>query len=101
MATETWNPETDDMPDGSVLYLSEGRGIYIPQHFAEVTKSECIVGVDDLARDLAIVADGPDGEWYWEAWSNILDNAIVVDPDNGQRYTLYQDGDLWLVPEHS
>jgi hypothetical protein len=36
-------------------------------------------------------------EWYWEAWTSILDNwEATVD---GIKCTLYQDGDVWMLEE--
>lgn len=79
-----------------LLYLSERRGHYIPRDFAADTKRECIAGVS--ADDLDYLAAGPDGEHYWDVWTKVEDNATVTDPQSGTVYTLYQNGDLWLVP---
>lgn len=79
-----------------ILYLSDSRGVYIPRDFAAETRPECIKGA--RPEDLAILADGPDSEWYWDAWAAICDNATVTDHDTGVTYTLHQDGDLWLLP---
>ena len=80
-----------------LLYLDGSRGIYIPQDFALETKRECIEGVDDEA--LAILKEGPEHDFYWEAWDEVLDNAVLTDPVSKQHFTLHQDDDLWLVPE--
>lgn len=77
------------------LFLSDARGIYIPRDFAECVYRDKVTGVTD--EDYAILAN-PEHEWYWEAWTEVLDNARITDTD-GTVYTLYQDGDLWLVPE--
>lgn len=87
----------DELPDDSILFADESRGIYIPQHFVEsfdVFQND-LLNVD--RDDLNTIANGPDDEYYWEAWQQILDNAIVRD-HNGKEYTMYQDGDLWLIP---
>ena len=84
------------IPDGSLLYLSEARGIYIPRDFATDTYPECISGVS--AGDMDILQAGPDHEWYWEAWESVLNNAVITARDSGKQYTVYQDGDCWLVP---
>lgn len=91
-----------------ILYADSVRGVYIPQHFAESIKRDKVSGID--MQDLDYLARGPndiaineqddnpephDSEWYWEVWQDVLDNA-VVDVD-GKPYTLYQDGDLWLI----
>ena len=84
-----------DLPNTSQLFADSARGVYIPQHFAESVNRDFLSGVN--ADDLATLESGPDAEWYWEAWESILDNARLTD-STGQVWTLYQDGDLWLVP---
>lgn len=78
------------------LYLSDARGIYIPRDFAQGTKRECVANVND--EDWQTLLAGPDHEWYWEAWETVLDRATLTDPTSGEQFTLYQDGDLWLLP---
>jgi hypothetical protein len=83
--------------EDSRLILSDSRGIYIPRDFCEG------MGADDAARigvsfdDVLICQAGPDHEWYWESWQSILDSANVTDA-NGNRWQLYQSGDLWEIP---
>lgn len=93
-----------------LLLLSDSRGVYIPQHFAQ---DFAIVGVDGLEdapgllawrgikpKDVETLRAGPDEEWYWEAWDSVLNNAFWLSED-GWRFTLSQDGDLWaLCYEH-
>lgn len=81
----------------AILYADSNRGVYIPQHFAESVKRECIEGVD--SDDWAILEFGPDHEWYWETWELVLNNAVLHNPDNKIAYQLHHDGDLWLVPD--
>jgi hypothetical protein len=78
-----------------ILFLDDHRGVYIPRDFANEIKRECVSGVD--AKTWAILEAGPDHEWYWEAWSDVIDRATVKDGDT--VYTVYQDGPCWLVPE--
>lgn len=90
------------------LFLSDSRGVYIPRDFAESIVRSCLSGVD--MADLDYLARGPhdieatddepahDAEAYWDVWATVCDNAIVTDTD-GTVYTLYQDGDLWLVEQ--
>lgn len=86
-----------DLPESAILFSDSARGVYIPQHFAESVKRECVSGVD--SADLDTLANGPDScEFYWDIWHDVEQSAIVTDPDTGIAYTLYQDGDLWLVP---
>lgn len=77
-------------------YLDSARGIYIPQAFAKQTRHECVKGVS--AEDWEILVAGPDGEYYWDTWSDVLDNATLTDPQTGFVYRLEQDGDLFLIP---
>ena len=86
-----------DLPENAVLYADSAHGIYIPQHFAESIKRDCVTGID--AEQYAVLESGPDHESYWDVWCEIEQSAIVTD-SNGQEFCLYQDGDLWLVPTY-
>jgi hypothetical protein len=88
--------DMDELPNGSLLLLSDARGIYIPRDFILEVLPECLTGVSDWARNT--LADGPDAEGYWDAWSDVCDSARVTDPKSGTVYTVYQDGDCWLIP---
>jgi hypothetical protein len=81
-----------------MLLLSDARGVYIPRDFALEIKRDHVSGVDD--KTWATLEAGPtnENEWYWEAWHDVCDRAIVTD-DDGVKYSVYQDGDCWLVPE--
>ena len=74
----------------AVLYASDARGIYIPQHFAESYNSEQWQTIDQA--DLDILLSGPEAESYWEVWDDVLNNAETVCGG-----VLWQDGDLWIV----
>ena len=79
------------------LVLSDSHGIYIPQIYcsdADEAWAQC-VGVD--YKDVQVCQQGPDHEWYWEAWQSILDNAHIV--SDGVTWRLEQCGDLWEVPD--
>lgn len=81
------------------LLLDSGRGVYIPQNFAQ----DCLGYPSDsengweFSEDAALVLlKGPDdNEEYWEAWESMLDRAIFKLA--GGTWRLYQDGDLWAV----
>ena len=93
------------------LFLSDARGQYIPRDFARSVKREAVSGID--TKDLDYLALGPGGcldeatelqegesergEFYWDTWQTVLDNCLLTD-DKGNEFKLYQDGDLWLVP---
>ena len=77
-----------------MLWLSDARGVYIPRDFCDIDKSR----VENVEPgDWEILESGPDNELYWDVWCGVCDNAIVTD-DKGNRFRLYQDGDLWLIP---
>ena len=87
------------------LFLDACRGIYIPRDFANCIIRDCISyptgSASDLDADLETLKAGPEGEAYWEAWQDMTDSLYVHEPQgNGTTadYTLYQDGDLWLIP---
>ena len=80
---------------GMKLLMSDNRGVYIPQHFGEQYGSEW---TNIRPEDLDIILTGPHRDEYWDAWSDVCDNAAFVD-DKGNTWTLYQDGDLWAVCE--
>lgn len=93
-------------------YLDGARGQYIPRDFARATLRSAISGVkpedlDYLARgpggvldeELPLAEGEPErGEFYWDTWSDVLDNAILTDPETGLKFRLWQDDNLFLVP---
>ncbi len=85
--------DSTDRPE-PILFLDDHRGIYIPRDFAACVKRECVTGVDD---DTWSTLENPDHEWYWEAWQDVCDRAIVTD-EKGNTYNVYQDGACWLIP---
>lgn len=78
------------------VFCDSASGIYIPQRFAEEVQYEFLSGVRE--EDMRILREGPTGEWYWQAWGQVLNDAVLTD-SNGQVWNLYQDGDLWIIPE--
>ena len=74
----------------SQLFLDGSRGIYIPQKFAEMIDPQDWTGIEP--QDLDVLRSGPDHEFYWDAWTSVLDYAETKD-----GRVLHQDGDLWLV----
>jgi len=100
------------LTEGVHCFLDSARGIYIPRDFARSIRRDCIAGVKP--EDLDYLAKGPDdclddpdeplaegetwrGEFYWDTWTDVCDNAIVTDPESGLKFRLHQDGDLFLV----
>lgn len=83
---------------GTVLWLNDARGVYIPRDFAGCfqDRAKNVSGVEP--GEWEFLEAGPEAAWYWETWDNVLSNAVVTD-NEGVRFRLHQDGDLWLVPE--
>jgi len=90
-----------DLPESAILYADSARGVYIPQYFAESIRRDCVAGVSE--KQFSVLCHDPNAddcpEWYWDVWDDVLQRAVVTDAASGLRYTLYQDGDLWLLPE--
>jgi hypothetical protein len=89
---------TEQSKPDTMLWLNDSRGQYIPRDFANSFKDRAknVTGVS--TENWKTLEAGPDHEWYWEAWDEVLQDAVVTD-DNGVKFTLYQEGDLWLIPE--
>ena len=82
--------------ENSELLYSDHHGVYIPQLFAQ----ECASSFKGINHnDLKVLLEGPEHEWYWEAWDTVLSDSSIV--RNGVEYMLHQDGDLWLVKSFS
>lgn len=105
MKTTSKSPHVQCLFDGA-------SGIYIPKRFAREIDRLAIAGVEE--SDLDYLARGPGGclddggeltegetvrgEFYWDIWQDVLDNAILTDV-HGNEYRLHQDDDLFIVPE--
>ena len=77
---------------GTSLLLNSARGIYIPQNFVEcVDANQWHLSEYDV-KELSDY----NNEFYWDDWNSVLDNAYFVD-DRGNKWTLFQDGDLWAT----
>lgn len=76
--------------------LDGNRGVYLPRDFAnEVIPLARVSGIQ--RSDIDILRAGPNHEDYWDAWETVLDNAVIHTGSRGD-YTLYQDGDLFIIP---
>ena len=79
------------MNESVVCLLDSARGQYIPKAFAEL----CNMEEWGISKEEAeILLSGPEHEWYWETWEEVLDSAEYINPA-GNKYHLHQDGDLW------
>ena len=75
------------------LLLNGARGIYIPRDFVDAyNPKEWHLSAENIA-DLS----DPDNEYYWDAWNTVLTNAYCYHA--GAKWTLWQDSDLWAIPE--
>ena len=80
------------MSKGLLLLIGDNQGIFIPQSFAERYGDNWFLVNSDA---LDIVKEGPNHPEYWDAWSDVLDDATLTD-NNNNIWRLYQDGDLWM-----
>jgi len=81
-----------------LLWLSDSRGVYIPRDFAKsfADRAKSVTGVSD--EDWTILEAGPDHESYWDTWTEVEQDAVITD-EHGNRFTIWQSGDCWLIPE--
>ena len=84
---------------GVTILLSDNRGVYIPQNFAEGFMPH-YWGLEDNNEDIKTLRKGPtsENEFYWDAWDRIIMSARHTDPD-GNVWLLSQDGDLFAYCE--
>lgn len=83
--------------DGPVCIIDGSCGIYVPQIWAERYGTAATESANVTAEDVSILLAGPDQEFYWEAWEQVLNNYCHV-VDNVKHF-LWQDGDLFEYPE--
>ena len=77
---------------GIQLLLSDARGIYIPMNFVEFFDlSQWNIDSKYIER-----LSSPADEFYWDNWDVVLNNAYSIDK-NGNKWHLWQDGDLWTI----
>ena len=79
--------------------IDNHHGIYIPKIFAQEYGAKA-KGIK--SEDLEILEAGPEHEHYWDAWDDVLRDAILVS-DTGTEYRLETgEGapDLMLIPAH-
>jgi len=83
--------------ENNILILFDGAsGIYIPKRFANEMDRGHVSGVTD--EDWEDLEAGPESEQYWDTWDQVLNNAVLID-NNGQTYHLYQDDDVFAIPD--
>jgi hypothetical protein len=85
----------DQRPE-MLLLVDGNRGIYVPYVFWGIYKDN-IIGGEGLPEWIGqAMADTEHEEYFW-AMEWLEDNAMI--DICGQAYSLYQDGDLWAIPE--
>jgi hypothetical protein len=84
--------------ENAILFCTGARGVYIPNHFAQAVIREQVTGVTDEQYAVLMLMDMC-SEQYWDVWQEVLDNARLTKPSTGVVYVLYQDGDLWMIPQ--
>jgi hypothetical protein len=82
---------------GVTILLNDSRGVFIPQNFVEVY-NPTHWGFAEDDEDIATLRKGPEDEWYWDAWNNVLARAEQTD-GAGNVWRLSQDGDLFAYCE--
>lgn len=86
-----------------ILFALDAHGIYIPKYFAESIDRDAVKlgGFNPSSIDecLEICAQGPEHEYYWDAWADLVDSLTIKLKATRQVFRLYQDGDLWLIDE--
>ncbi|GAF71625.1 unnamed protein product [marine sediment metagenome] len=91
----------DNLPENSILFADGSKGIHIPWNMASLNSNDRLQWHNFKPTDIDILLDGPDHPDYWEVWEDVL-NEVTVTLENPNdvfnTYSLYQDGDLWLVP---
>jgi hypothetical protein len=82
------------------LLVDDHHGIYVMQVFCK-SYAAYITNMEEVKEDFQTCLNGPDDEFYHDAWSNLLDNVKFTN-DRGEKYTignLGESGDLWAIPD--
>ncbi len=72
--------------------LDGSRGRYVPHQFVISGWAE---KMNVCPKDQKILKEGPDNPDYWETWDDVVATATFT--ENGNKYGLEQEGDLFLV----
>lgn len=74
----------------SAMLVPDHHGIYVPKTFVE-NYDPHVWNVKE--EDANVLEAGPDGQYYWETWDDVLGYAYY------EAWRLYQDGDLYAEAE--
>lgn len=84
------------MTNAIELLVDDHHGVYVPKVF--VTNYDMSVWSNVDWDDIETIEKGPEAEWYWEAWQDIIDNATYVHKGH-TWYLTQQDGGLFAYCE--
>lgn len=80
-----------------IYVLNSANGVFIPQQTWNMYKDNPHWDWSELSTDdQRSLENGPEDEFYWEAWENALALVRVKD-DSGRIYYLLHDQDLFLI----
>lgn len=86
------------------LLLSDHYGVYVPQMFAETylmnADFEGETGWHRIVpKDVKTLLTGPDHQWYWETWDDVVQDVRYTD-DNGNKWYIYCDDGAVFAARH-
>ena len=84
------------------VFMGNNRGQYLPQNFAEwaLLNPDNVQNFDKLEEDFRyLVTAGVEGDAYWDTWTHIEDEIIVLDNNQVSWEVYMNEGDCWLVPK--
>jgi hypothetical protein len=80
-----------------ILLVDGNRGIYMGRDLYNQYRQYFVADENGIPQWVMTDIQDTENEYYPEAWAWIEQN-VQIELD-GQRYTLYQDDDLWAIPE--
>ena len=84
--------------ENAILLADSHHGIYIPKLIAEeiISGNIKVKNREEILSALAELGN-PENEFYWEAWEELCDNAVLLGK-TGEEFYIYQDDDVWAIP---
>ena len=81
--------------------VNGAHGRYVPQVFCEKYDLDWAPSEikNMLQADWQICLNGPDEEWYWDAWQEVLDNYQIHHSSLGYFYCFEQDQDVFEIQQ--
>jgi hypothetical protein len=84
-------------PD-KILWLDDAGRVDMPREFASSFDDRDVRVSGVSGEQWATLEKGPDDPEYWGTWNDVCNRARITD-GNDVVYRLWQDGDLWLIPD--